>query len=58
MPTAYKIYAMVLTERLRREIEEGGILPERQGFRKGRGVIDNVYTLNLFSRERERDSEK
>jgi len=47
MPTAYKIYAMVLAERLKREMEEKGMLPERQaGFRKGRGVIDNIYTLN------------
>lgn len=47
MPTAYKIYAMVLAERLRGEMEEKGMLLERQaGFRKGRGVIDNIYTLN------------
>lgn len=47
MPTAYKIYAMVLAERLRGEMEEKGMLPEGQtGFRKGRGVIDNIYTLN------------
>jgi len=38
MPTAYKIYAMVLAERLRREMEEKGMLPEGQaGFRKGKG---------------------
>lgn len=37
MPIAYKVYAMVLVKRLRREIEEKGMLPERQAeFRKGR----------------------
>lgn len=47
MPTAYKVYAVMLAERLRREREEKGILPEGQvRFGKGRGVIDNIYILN------------
>lgn len=37
MPTAYKIYAMVLTERLRGEMEEKGMLPEGQAGKGGDG---------------------
>ncbi|XP_076248106.1 uncharacterized protein LOC143187781 [Calliopsis andreniformis] len=45
MNTAYKIYASLLNEKLRNEVEEG--LYEGQfGFRKGRGTIDAVCTLN------------
>jgi len=44
--TAYKVYAAILTERLRQEMEEKGILPETQaGFRKKRGTMDNIYIL-------------
>lgn len=47
MSTMYKIYAGVLAERLRREMEEKGIVPENQtGFRKGKGTMDNIYVLN------------
>lgn len=47
MPTAYKVYAVMLAERLRREIKEKGILPKGQvRFGKGREVIDNIYILN------------
>lgn len=43
---AYKIYAMVLSKRLKEEVERKGLLPETQnGFRKNRSVIDNVYIL-------------
>lgn len=43
--TAYKIYAGILDERLKVEIEDK--LGESQfGFRKGREVIDAVYVLN------------
>lgn len=53
LPTAYKIYASVLANRLRKKIEEKGIVPDSQtGFREGRGVIDNIYCLNyLVGRE-------
>ena len=45
--TSYKLYAMVLGERMKEEIERKGILPDSQaGFRMGRGTIDNVYILN------------
>lgn len=46
MDTAYKIYADILNERLQREVERK--LEKGQfGFRKGRGTIDAIYTLNF-----------
>jgi hypothetical protein len=40
-----------LSERLKREIEEKGVLPDSQaGFRKGRGTVDNVYILDHLAR--------
>lgn len=47
--TAYKVYAAVLAERLREEVESKGILPPSQvGFRKGMGTIDHIYVLNYL----------
>ena len=47
MPTLYKVYAKILAERLKEEIEEKGIIPENQaGFRNKRGTIDNIFVLN------------
>ena len=47
--SACKVYAMVLTERLRKEIEDKEILPESQaGFRKGRSTMDNIYTYYTY----------
>ncbi|XP_024870321.1 uncharacterized protein LOC112453670, partial [Temnothorax curvispinosus] len=47
IPTAYKVYASILANRLREEMVEKGMIPESQaGFRKRRGVVDNIYTLN------------
>ena len=47
--TAYKVYASVLAERLRLEVEEKRLLPPSQtGFRSGVGCIDNVYVLNYL----------
>jgi len=44
--TAYKIYAAILAERLREEIEGKDSLPETQAsFRKRRGTMDNVMIL-------------
>lgn len=42
---------------MRREIEEKGMLPEGQArFKKGRGVMDNNYTLNyVVEKERTRE---
>lgn len=49
MPTLYKIYAAVLAERLKEKIERKGVLsPNQVGFRKGRGMIDNIYVLNYL----------
>lgn len=43
MPTLYKIYATILTERLSDEVEDKGIIPQNQtGFRKGIETIDNI----------------
>lgn len=47
--TAYKVYAAILAERLRKKIEEKRILPPSQaGFRKEMGTIDQVYVLNYL----------
>lgn len=44
--TAYKIYAGILNERLKKDVEEKGVIQETQaGFRRGRGTMDNVYVL-------------
>ena len=47
--TAYKVYASVLAERLREEVEGKKLLPPSQaGFRRGRGCIDNIHVLNFL----------
>ncbi|XP_063913200.1 uncharacterized protein LOC135129861 [Zophobas morio] len=50
---AYKTYAMILDERLRKEMEARGMFPDGQaGSRKGRSTMDNVYILrHLVGRE-------
>jgi hypothetical protein len=49
MPTLYKVYVGILTERLKEEMEEKEMLPPGQtGFRKGMGVMDNIYVLNFL----------
>lgn len=43
---AYKIYAEILNKRLKKDMEEKGVIQETQaGFRRGRGTMDNVYVL-------------
>lgn len=43
MDTGYKIFAMIIEEKLRKDTERLGILPETQaGFRKKRSGIDNI----------------
>jgi hypothetical protein len=45
--TTYEVYAMIVEERLMKEMNERGVLPDGQaGFRKDRGTMDNVYILN------------
>lgn len=58
--TAYKIYAMVLQNRLEKEIEEKKMLPKTQaGFRRGRSTIDNIFILNyIANREIKRAGDK
>ncbi|XP_067217103.1 LINE-1 retrotransposable element ORF2 protein [Linepithema humile] len=49
MSSCYKIYTITLAERLRREVEEKGIVPQSQtGFREGMGTLDNIYVLNYL----------
>lgn len=49
LQTAYKVYVAVLAGRLRRKIENKGLLPPSQtGFRKGLGITDNLYVLNYL----------
>lgn len=44
MSSAYKVYSIIMAERLKEEIERGGIiLPNQTGFRKRMGTIDNIY---------------
>lgn len=60
MPTLYKIYTIVLTERLREEMEGKGMLPTNQvGFRKGKRTMDNIFLLNyLINRQLEKKGGK
>lgn len=49
MTTLYKIYAGVLANKLREEVEREGMIPPNQtGFRRGIGTIDNIYVLNYM----------
>ncbi|KAL6418371.1 hypothetical protein ACFW04_012171 [Cataglyphis niger] len=44
IPTLYKVYASVLAGRLSDEVKEKGLVPQNQtGFRKGLGIMDNIY---------------
>ena len=58
--TAYNVYALVLPERLREEVEEKRLLPPSQAdFRKGLGCMDNIYVLNhLINRQGTRKERK
>lgn len=49
MTALYKIYLMVLTERIKKDCEEKRIIPQNEiGFRKGMGIIDNIYVINYL----------
>ncbi len=49
--TTYKIYSSILQHKLERDIEEKQLLPEVQmGFRKGRGTIECIATLDHIVR--------
>lgn len=60
MPSLYKIYTAILGERLRVEIEEKRVLSKSQaGFRKGMGIVDQVYALNyMINRQLGKKEEK
>lgn len=60
MPSMYKIYALVLTERLRKEVEGKGMLSKNQvGFRKGKETMDNIFVLKyLINRQVEKKRRK
>ena len=52
MPSLYKVYMKLLAKKLEREIEEKGIVPDNQaGFRRGRGVMEQIYSRKLYYRE-------
>lgn len=47
--TAYEVNVALLVERLRKEVEEKGLLqPNQTGFREGLGIVDNIYVLNYL----------
>ncbi|EZA53582.1 hypothetical protein X777_06938 [Ooceraea biroi] len=47
--TAYRVYAAILAERLKEEMEAKRMLPSSQtGFKRGMGTIDNIYVLNYL----------
>lgn len=50
LDTSYKLYAIILKNRLRKEEEKLKILPETQaGFRRGRSCIDKIYVLKTIA---------
>lgn len=56
----YKLYASVLVERLREDVEEKGVIPQNQtGFRKGMATMGNIYVINhLINRQISKPGEK
>lgn len=57
--TAYKVYAEILRKRLEKEVERKSILPKSQeGFRKGRGTIDNIFILDHLVQKEKREKDK
>jgi len=59
MPLRYKIYTMILAERLEEEMAGKGILSGNQaGFRKSMRTMDQIYTLNnLVNRQIDKEKE-
>ena len=56
LATAYKLYTEILRNRLIKEVEDKGILPENQvGFRRGRATMNNIFVLeHLIQMAKER----
>ncbi len=45
-----KVYGRILTERLM-EVTEGKVSKEQEGFRKGRGCVDQIFTMKILVEE-------
>lgn len=59
MATLYKVYATVLAERLREDLDEKEIIPQNQtGFRRGMGTMDNIYVNYLINKQIEKKEER
>jgi len=56
MPTIYKVYTSVLTEKFKEEIERKRlILSNQTGFKRGMGTMDSIYRLNyIVNRQRKK----
>jgi len=49
MPILYKLYVLILAERLNEELEGKGIVPQNQtGFRRRMKILDNIYAINYL----------
>lgn len=49
MMTLYKVYTLILAERLEEVVEEKGLFPPNHiRYRKGMGALDNVYVVNYL----------
>lgn len=49
MMTLYKVYMLILAERLEEVVEEKGLFPPNHiRYRKGMGALDNVYMVNYL----------
>lgn len=50
MPTLYKLYTIILVDRLKKEMEEKEMISENQvSFRKGIETMENIYVLNYLA---------
>lgn len=57
--TAYNVYVEILRKKLKEEVEEKNLLPERQeGFRRGRGIIVNIFILNHLVQKEKKEKDK
>lgn len=49
MMTLYKVYTLILAERLEEVVEKKGLFPANHiKYRKGMGALDNVYVVNYL----------
>lgn len=59
LSTAYKVYASVFANRLRKEIEEKELVPKNQtSVQKRKEMIDNIYCVNYLVGREVRRGEK